>query len=259
MQKKEQKYEYPVYIFAQDITVRIEGEFDSSEDISKEEQKSFIDGKGYLDRKDDCVWIYKKEKPYDANRHPCFWIVKDKVEKSNPKPETRRYFLSKNIQILTKDHIVETCKENPDSVSIDENILNDMNASAELFHPVMYAKDDFLKKIIKTVLNELCIPMSKYKSKVDKKYMLSNMKSALVSPTKMSTPYFNGWVEMLKLKITIIVESEDNADDKLDEPFVYVGERDSVYKLSELGKLGIQFPEIPEPVPDEDDDTIDDD
>ena len=240
------KYEYPVYIFARDITVRVEGEFDSSSEITKDEEKSFIDGKGYLDLKDDCVWIYKKMKPMDANRHSYFWVVDNKVVKSNPSPEIRRYFLSKNIQILSKDKIIETCKENPNSTTIDESILNDMMASSELFHPVMYAKDDFLKKIVKTVLNELCIPMSKYKSKVDKKYMLSNMKSALVSPTKMSTPYFNGWVEMLKLKVTIIVESEDDAEDKLEEPFVYVGERDTVYRLSELGNIGFQFPEIPE-------------
>ena len=64
--------------------------------------------------------------------------------------------------------------------------------------------------------------------------MISNMKSALMTKTKMSTQYFNAWVEMLGLKMTVIIESTDDADDKIPEPLVYLSERDNVFKLSEL-------------------------
>ena len=34
--------------------------------------------------------------------------------------------------------------------------------------------------------------------------------------------------------MTVIIESTDDADDKIPEPLVYLSERDNVFKLSEL-------------------------
>lgn len=235
---------YPVLIFTPDKTFKVVGEFDSTKEIPI--VYDFTDGKGYLDIHDEHVWIYAYEKPRDPNQYPYFWIDESgKYQKSSPTPEVYRQFRLNKLVNYNTDHIIQTTKEsdNNDPIYIDD-IINDLNASSEIFHPVMYTKDDFLKKTIKTVINELNISLSKYKYKMTQKYMISNMKSALLSPTKMSTMYFNAWAEMLGLKVTMIIESTDVSEDKLDEPYVYLSERDAVFKISELDS-DFKFPEIP--------------
>jgi hypothetical protein len=234
---------YPVLIFTQDKTFKVEGEFDSSNIPAN---KNFIDGKGYLDIKDEHAWIYSDGEPRDPNQYPYFWIENGKYKKSEPTNEIYRQFRLNKFVNYNTDHIIQVTNksDNTDPIYVDD-VINDLNASSEIFHPVMYTKDDFLKKTIKTVINVLNISLSKYKYKMTQKYMISNMKSALLSPTKMSTMYFNAWAEMLGLKVTMIIESTDASEDKLDEPYVYLSERDSVFKLSELGP-DFKFPEIPE-------------
>lgn len=234
---------YPVLIFTTDRTFRVEGEFNSKDGVTN---IHFIDSKGYLDLADNHVWVYCNEKPRDPNQYPYFWINEGKYEKSDPAPEIYRQFRLNKLVNLSTEKIMQDVSEstNTEPLWVDD-IINDLNASSEIFHPVIYTKDDFLKKTIKTIINDLNISLAKYKYKMTQKYMISNMKSALLSPTKMSTMYFNAWAEMLGLKVTMIIESDDNAEDMLDEPYIYISDRDSVFKLSELGD-DFKFPEIPE-------------
>ena len=239
--KKMSKIEsYPVLVFTQNKTFRIEGEFNSSK---IELDRKFINGKGYLDVKDDHAWIFANEKPRDPNQYPYFWIENGKCVKSDPDTDTYNQFnITEFINYNTKHIIEEATKSGSDDLYVDD-VINDLNASSEIFRPVIYVKDDFLKKSIKTVINTLNVSLSKYKYKMSQKYMISNMKSALLSPPKMSTMYFNAWAEMLGLKITMIIESTDASEDKLEEPYVYLSERDSVFKLSELDS-DFKFPEL---------------
>lgn len=237
---------YPVLIFTQDRTFKIEGEFNSTAKVDR--KHTFIDGKGYLDIVDDHAWVFANEKPRDPNQYPYFWIENGICVKSNPTPEVYRQFRLNKFVNLATDTIIQKANEcdRSEPIYVDD-LINDLNASSEIFHPVMYTKDDFLKKSIKTVINALDISLSKYKYKMSQKYMISNMKSALLSQTKMSTMYFNAWAEMLGLKVTIILESTDASEDKLPEPFIYISERDSVFRLSELvEEMDFKFPEIPE-------------
>lgn len=224
---------YPVLIFTPDKTFKVMGEFDST--LHPLSKPDFIDGKGYLDTSDEHVWVYSHDKPRDANQYPYFWIEDGVYKKSEPTPEVYRQFRLNKLVNYNTEQIIQATKEstNTEPIYVDD-IINDLNASSEIFHPVIYTKDDFLKKSIKTVINDLNISLSKYKYKMTQKYMISNMKSALLSPTKMSTMYFNAWAEMLGLKVTMIIESTDASEDKLDEPYIYLSERDSVFKLSEL-------------------------
>ena len=234
---------YPVLIFTADKTFKVVGEFDSTKKIPI--VYDFTDGKGYLDIHDEHVWVYAYEKPRDPNQYPYFWLEGDKYVKSTPTPEIYRQFRLNKLVNYNTDRIIQETKEsdNTDPIYVDD-IINDLNASSEIFHPVIYTKDDFLKKSIKTIINVLNISLSKYKYKMTQKYMISNMKSALLSPTKMSTMYFNAWAEMLGLKVTMIIESTDASEDKLEEPYVYLSERDSVFKLSELD-ADFKFPDLP--------------
>lgn len=234
---------YPTLIFTTDKTFRVDGEFNSKDTAIVD--NNFIDGKGYLDIHDDHVWIYADEKPRDPNQYPYFWIEDNAYIKSDPAPEIYDLFKKNKFVNYDTERIIETINksDNNDPIYNDE-IINDLNASSEIFQPVIYTKDDFLKKSIKTIINDLGISLSKYKYKMTQKYMISNMKSALLSPTKMSTMYFNAWAEMLGLKITMIIESTDISEDKLDEPYVYRSDRDSVFRLSELDDE-FSFPELP--------------
>ena len=118
-------------------------------------------------------------------------------------------------------------------------------------HDKEFTLDDFSCEhlistcLLEEIINELNISLAKYKYKMTQKYMISNMKSALLSQTKMSTMYFNAWAEMLGLKVTMIIESTDTAEDKLSEPYVYLSERDSIFKLSELDP-DFKFPDLPD-------------
>lgn len=233
---------YPVLVFTQNRTFRVEGEFNSSK---IDPDRKFINEKGYLDTKDNHAWIYVNEKPRDPNQYPYFWIEDGKCIKSDPAPDIYDQFIINKLVNYNIDHIIEEASKSDNSELYDVEVINDLNASSEIFRPVIYVKDDFLKKSIKTVINTLNVSLSKYKYKMTQKYMISNMKSALLSPTKMSTMYFNAWAEMLGLKITMIIETTDASEDKLDEPYVYLSERDAVFKLSDLDD-DFKFPELPE-------------
>lgn len=196
----------------------------------------FEDGKGYVDSNTNNIWIFKSKKPKkDENKYPYMWITDDGVTHFSHYPIDNGIFHANKLISINTNDIIENAINNDDTSPVfDDSIINDLNAGSEEFHPVLYDKDDFLKKLIKTVLNTVSISLNKYKSKVRQKYMISNMKSALMTKTKMSTQYFNAWVEMLGLKMTVIIESIDDAEDKIPEPLVYLSERDNVFKLSEL-------------------------
>lgn len=221
----------PGFIFT-DQTFQIVDVFDGE----IKNKYDFEDGKGYVDSNTNNIWIFKSKKPKkDENKYPYMWITDDGVTHFSHYPIDNGIFHADKLISVNTNEIIENVVNNDNTSPVfDDSIINDLNAGSEEFHPVLYDKDDFLKKLIKTVLNTVSISLNKYKSKVRQKYMISNMKSALMTKTKMSTQYFNAWVEMLGLKMTVIIESNDDAEDKIPEPLVYLSERDNVFKLSEL-------------------------
>ena len=221
----------PGFIFT-DQTFQIVDVFDGE----IKNKYDFEDGKGYVDLNTNNIWIFKSKIPKkDENKYPYMWITDDGVTHFSHYPIDNGIFHADKLISVNTNEIIENVINNDNTSPVfDDSIINDLNAGSEEFHPVLYDKDDFLKKLIKTVLNTVSISLNKYKSKVRQKYMISNMKSALMTKTKMSTQYFNAWVEMLGLKMTVIIESNDDAEDKIPEPLVYLSERDNVFKLSEL-------------------------
>lgn len=220
----------PGFIFT-DQTFQVVGVFDGE----IKNKYDFEDGKGYVNTGTNQVWIFKSKKPTkDVNKYPYMWVTDGGITEFSRYPDTGIFNADNIVSVDTNEIIEATVNSQNVSPAFDDSIINDLNAGSEEFHPVLYDKDDFLKKLIKTVLNTVSISLNKYKSRVKQKYMISNMKSALMTKTKMSTQYFNAWVEMLGLKMTVIIESTDDADDKIPEPLVYLSERDNVFKLSEL-------------------------
>ena len=220
----------PGFIFT-DQTFQVVGVFDGE----IKNKYDFEDGKGYVNIATNQVWIFKSKKPTkDVNKYPYMWVSTDGITQFSHYLDTGIFNADNIVSVDTSEIIEATLNSQNSSPAFDDSIINDLNSGSEEFHPMLYDKDDFLKKLIKTVLNTVSISLNKYKSRVKQKYMISNMKSALMTKTKMSTQYFNAWVEMLGLKMTVIIESTDDADDKIPEPLVYLSERDNVFKLSEL-------------------------
>lgn len=235
---------FPAFIFTPKDTFSVLGYFNSKDKDSQE--MNFVDGKGYIDSYDNQVWIYKKNKPDDVRTlYPYFWKSNDAIEKSRFDIEYKKYFDPDKLVVRSVNDIINSSKENPDA-DYDKMFIDGLNAQSEKYRPVVYATDDFLKKITKTILNVLSISMAKIKPKLPagQPHRLSNMQSGLNKSTKMSVPYYNSWAELLQYETVIIAYSKDTADDKLPEPIVYLTEKDSAMTVSELREEGIDIIEF---------------
>lgn len=235
---------FPALIVTPKDTFSVLGYFNSKDKDSQDTE--FVDGKGYIDSYDNQVWIYKKNKPGDSRTiYPYFWKSDNSIEKSRFDLEYKKYFDPNKLISRSVSDIISTAKENPDE-NYDKMFIDGLNAQSEKYRPVVYANDDFLKKVTKTILNVLNISMAKIKPKLPpgQPHRLSNMQSGLNKSTKMSVPYYNSWAELLQYETIIIAYSKDTADDKLPEPIVYLTEKDTAMTVSELKEEGIDIIEF---------------
>lgn len=199
------------YIQGKEKVVRIVGSVEKKK--KTKETGVFIDGKGYVDENEQ-VWIYSYSgKPSDANRYPYFWINSDgKKEFSHPDKDVLD--LWKNENAIQMDLSTISVKTREDEQLYNEQQINDMNASASKYVPVILESDDFLKKIVKQVILQKNINISRLKYKMNTKYSLPNMIAALNASTKMSVTYFMTWAELLGFDFEIVCK--DNKTDTVD-------------------------------------------
>ena len=113
----------------------------------------------------------------------------------------------------------------PNEELYDENVLSDMNSSTSIFVPEINEGDDCLKILIKMAIKEKKINVNRLKSRMDKSYSLSNLKTALIGKTKMSVPNFIVWCDLLGLGFNITI-----FDNQMDEqnPLKHAIEYDSM-------------------------------
>ena len=82
------------------------------------------------------------------------------------------------------------------------------------------------------------VDINRLKSKTEKDYALSNMRQALVNDTKMSTVYFQKWMELLKCRFSIVVENESpDIPDALAHPLIYESDRENMSQVLPSGEL----------------------
>lgn len=223
---------FPLFLQGKEKTIRVVGMVDKNK--KGKENGVFIDGKGYIDE-NEYIWIYSGSgKPINSNEYPYFWL-NEEGEKvfSSPEESTMNQFSSDKLVDLSMGVIVNNTKEGEELYN--EQAINDMNAGAAVFVPIIQQSDDFLKKIIKTAIIDKGIDISRLKYKMDEKYILPNMKAALNNSTKMSVVYFLTWCELLGLDFTIAVE--DNGTDTVDplkKPIYYVSRKDEVLHEDEM-------------------------
>ena len=176
----------------------------------------YEENRGYVDNETGNIYICSKDKPPVHLDVPILFVNKKtgevkKKDVSNSK--TDELFNEKNMYDLSYQKIHDTTTG--DEELYDEEALADMNAASALYVPVINEdEDDPLKKIIKTIIITKQIDINRLKSKMTKKYALSNMKSALNGRTKMSIANFNIWCEILGVNYDIIIS--DNGSDTID-------------------------------------------
>ena len=107
----------------------------------------------------------------------------------------------------------------PKKLKVVDESRTDMT-DLKVFAPPIEDTDDVLKKIIKTALIQMQFDPRSVKHLFNKDYGISNLKASITKKAPLSKKYFDRWVEVLGLRVTIRVE--DNGDSNkpvtLDEP-----------------------------------------
>lgn len=209
-------------------------------DNVKDTPDELVPGNGYV--VDDHVYIFLEE-PMKTNSIP--WFIYDQEKKKfvfgtedNTNHEHYAMFHVDNVRDISLETISKNIKEEEDLY--DEDELRFMNAATTIFNPTINEQDDCLKKIIKKSLNILQINVNKFSSKLEKKYMITNMKTALEGDTKTSTKMFSMWGELMELEYIIIAKSMDGARKPIDGYVVYRSKENEVYQTDEIHQSDIE-------------------
>lgn len=223
MKKEEKKIKFPQYINTNEKSVSINGFMQKND-----KPEDYLEGKGYI-RSDDSIWIFCEKAPRKetVNSMPFFWF-EDGVKKfSNPSALTKNIYNISSMQ----DYSVVSVIDNTvlgEKLYNEEEIL-DINASSNFYVPIINKDDDFLKKVVKTIIIEKGINVRRLKSKTELPYILPNMITALNNKTKMSTTYFACWMELLGCSFDIVIR--DNGEDTvnpLNNPHLYDNDKDTM-------------------------------
>lgn len=230
---------FPQYVSTNERTVSVVGMIDKEKE--EENKNIYQDGKGYIDE-DQSIWIYCSGEPKNKNQYPYFWINdENKKEFSDPPEIIRKAFSVENMTDMSLLTIID--KTEPGEKLFDEDELNDMNAAAAFYVPIINENDDFLKKIVKTTIIQKGIDINRLKGRTDEKYILPNMKAALQNKTKMSVIYFMCWMNLLNCDFEITISDNGDKNDPLKKPIVYQSYHDNISEIgpnNELTEINIQ-------------------
>ena len=197
----------------------------------------FCEDKGYLDNGGQ-IWIYKSREPrINKNKFPYFWLTGDRslesIQVSHPDDEVMSQFRKERMVDTNTKQVLKRIRNMKESLYTDE-MLSDMNSATTIFKPIIGKDDDYLKKIVKSVMLEKNIDISRLKHKMGVRYVLPNMIAALKNETKMSVNYFSAWASLLGFDYDIVIY--DNGTDKLDplkKPLMYISSYDKVVPIDE--------------------------
>jgi hypothetical protein len=221
--KKLKELSDSLFISTNERTVNVVGTIDKNEE---KPTGVLRDGKGYIDEEDN-IWIYCGEgKPKNSNEYPFFWLEDEKMVFSDPPKLVRDIFVAKNLEDITTKVIIK--KTEAGKKLFDDQEIEDMNAASSFFIPTIFDYDDFLKKIVKTVIIQKGIDINRLKVKTGEKYVLNNMISALKNRTKMSVIYFSHWMELLGCDFDITVKDNKEDVDTLKNDLLYQSHRDRI-------------------------------
>ena len=107
--------------------------------------------------------------------------------------------------------VEEIDRNTPEGIQLyNESEIADMYASQSVYIPVIdERKDDPMKAMIKETILRKRVDINSYKSRVDKKYKITNLRSALVGETKMTITNWQVWADLMNFKFKIIIEDAE--------------------------------------------------
>ena len=161
------------------------------------EKGYLIDKKGYVDIQTETVWIYQETKPHALHRYPYLWYDAEHrcVAHNHPGDHILAEASFSRARKRELDDIIRAAVSE-DAVP-NRKMEKLSREGAEMILPVIKLKDDHLKKQIKAIIRKKHRSLRNLPPLAGQNHLTSNMKQALVTDTKMSTPYHIGWADML--------------------------------------------------------------
>jgi hypothetical protein len=196
-------------------------------DDEKEPKKTpadFKNNRGYVDD-DGYVWIYRDTVPDKHEKIPWF-VVEASDDKYKLKFNPRRdefdmeAFSIGKVGDISLKTIIDTTSDGP--VEYDEDVLMSVARATAVVAPEIDVNDDFLKRIVKTVINEKHVNVKKYGTKVINGWQITNLINGLVGTTKTGPLVFLQWMELLDCDFKIIITDNGvDPNDPLKEKVIY--------------------------------------
>lgn len=172
-------------------------------------KRDYIPSKGYV-RDDGNIYIFYETPPSNMilrnSSIARFWFEGDDLVFSEDKTPDHIYNINSPAYCCCS---VETIDHNtPEGFQpYNDAELADMWASQSVYIPVINEqKDDPMKAMIKETIIRKHVDINSYKSRVDKKYKITNLRSALDGETKMTITNWQVWADLMNFKFKIIIE-----------------------------------------------------
>ena len=211
------------YLFGNSV-LTIEGDENIYSVVPFTYEIELVKNTGYL--KDGYVYIYRgdisKKKKYksgiftDRKGNVMFAMSEDEKEK----------FAFENVKDDSIHSILEHAKKiNP---KLKNKIMKDINNSSDIYIPELDENDDFLKHLVKLILQTKKIDLKDHKSKFKKSHDLTNIKASLETKTspdgKRGSLTMNNllkWLEILEMDIEVIFRDSETSEDPCFKTFRY--------------------------------------
>lgn len=208
---------FPQYIYKHGKSLKIMGYLS---DFQLNELKI---GKGYIHN--GYIWEYANK--FVARDFPIiYW--KNKSNEFVTKESVSGELLT--VDDFLKSSLTVICNNTKgDEKFVDDTDITQAPSSSAVFIPEIGPKDDFLKKLIKTVFRLKQVPTTKYRKKLSKAYVFSNLFQGLNSETKISTNVWQTWIELIGIDCVIILkDSGTDPDTPINDFIVYKSRNDSI-------------------------------
>ena len=211
------------YLFGNSV-LAIEGDENIYSVVPFTYDVELVKNTGYL--KDGYVYIYRgdvsRQKKYKSG---LFNDKKGNIIFAMSEDEKEKYSFV-NVKDDSIHSILEQAKKvNP---KLKKKIMKEINKSSDVYVPELDENDDFLKHLVKLILQEKKIDLKAHKDKFKKTHDLTNIKASLETKTspdgKRGSLTMNNllkWLEILEMDIEVIFKDSENSEDPCFKKFKY--------------------------------------
>lgn len=186
-------------------------DFVKKDDEGKITECNFKDKVGYVDEKDQ-VHIFMI-KPELSDIIPWFTFDHDKFElvfNDYHNTEIDAAFNVSRVQSMNIN-VINAMSQGVTQLYNKQAMQEMMNASSD-FIPEIKDKDDFLKKLVKTVILQKKVNPHLYKNEFEKSYIITNLISGLQNETKLNPFTFGLWMQLLQCDFTVTIKDAGTDD-----------------------------------------------